>query len=206
MLSSFYTYENEGQINVDLKCSICLDPFQSPFYDVYCRHTFCFKCLQIWIRQKRSCPICRRYFTKFIPVTDKKRRNELDDLLVHCVHCNETNIKRGNFNDHITYRCSKRIVIDQEENEESLGERLNIEYLLRRISEASEYRQRQQQNYEQSNLHSFPVWIIMMSGAHIILYLFALIPVAAVFFITDTIICSILYAISWLIRFIKLQL
>jgi len=206
MLSNFYAYENEGQINVDLKCSICLDPFQSPFCDAYCGHTFCFECLKTWIRQKRSCPICRRYFTKFVPVTNKKRLNELDDLLVHCVHCNETNIKRGNFNDHITYRCSKRIVIDQKENEESLGERLNIEYLLIRINESIEYRRRQQQNNGQSNFHSLPLWIIMISGAHIFLYLLALLPVAVVFFITDTIMYSILHTISWLIRFIKLQL
>ncbi len=205
MLSSFYTYENEDQINIDLKCPICLDPFQSPFCDAHCGHTFCFQCIKTWLRKKQSCPICRRYFTKFEPITDKRQRNELDNLLVQCVLCNETNIKRGNFNDHVKHRCSKRIVIDQE-NEESLGERLNFEYFLRRINESTENRRRHRQYYERYNFYSLPIWIIIMSGAHIFFYLSVLIPIAAILYITDAIMCPILHVISWLIHFIKLRL
>ena len=86
-MSHLYTYENEAQINTDLKCAICLDPFLSPLYDVRCGHIFCYRCLEKWLYQKQTCPICRQFFTQFVPATDERLLRELDGLLVRCLHC-----------------------------------------------------------------------------------------------------------------------
>jgi hypothetical protein len=118
------------------------------------------------------------------------------------MQCNETNIKRSNFDDHIAYRCPKRIIIDQEENEESLEEYLNNGYLLRTINESN----RNRRNYEEPDFGPLPTWIIIVKGIHIFVYLSVFIPIAAVLYVTDAIMCPILHATSWLIRFIKLQL
>lgn len=191
MLSRFYTYENEDKINIDLKCSICLDPYQSPLCNAHCGHMFCFLCLKAWLRQKQSCPICRRYFTKFIPVSDKKLLRELHDLSVQCVQCNEMNIKRGKFNDHIRYQCTKRIFIDQEE---SLVERLN--------KSTENHRRQHQQNYQDITCDSSLIWLFIVLTFHISFYFLSLIPDIIFLLITNFIIHPILYTISRLIRFI----
>ncbi|CAH1731573.1 uncharacterized protein LOC114128054 isoform X1 [Aphis gossypii] len=43
----------------DLTCSICFDIFEKPS-ELNCSHVFCFKCVKNWMRNNRSCPICRR--------------------------------------------------------------------------------------------------------------------------------------------------
>ncbi|XP_060847006.1 E3 ubiquitin-protein ligase rnf8-B-like isoform X1 [Rhopalosiphum padi] len=45
--------------NNDLTCSICFDVFEKPS-ELNCSHVFCFKCVKNWMRNNRSCPICRR--------------------------------------------------------------------------------------------------------------------------------------------------
>ncbi|CAF2445222.1 unnamed protein product [Rotaria sp. Silwood2] len=206
MSPDFYAYENETQISMDLKCSICLDPFQLPLCDIYCGHIFCFQCIKTWLGQKQSCPVCRRCFTKFVRITDERLLKELDHLLVKCLYCNETNIKRGKFNDHITYECSKRIVLDRVKNKESLRKHFHQEYLLRRINESIEISRRHRQNYEQSNFTSLPLWIIIISAVHLFIYVSVFIPIAALLNITDVFICLFRYTIIWLIHIIKLRL
>jgi hypothetical protein len=202
MLSNFYVYQNEDQINADLKCAICLDPFQSPLRDARCGHTFCFQCVKTWLKEQLSCPICRQYFTKFVSITDGSLLRELDYLLIECKNCNETNIQRGKFTDHITHECSKRIVINQDEsNEENLEERLNYEYVFRRMNAPRRIRTRHRQNFS-----SIPTSIIIISGVHLLIYLLLIIPVMAVMYIFETISWLFLQGITCLIRFIKLQI
>lgn len=49
-------------------CSICLNPFLIPNEKTYtaCRHTFHQACLQKWLEEGDSCPICRRLLIKFV--------------------------------------------------------------------------------------------------------------------------------------------
>ena len=204
MASNFYTYENELQISGNLKCPICLDPFQLPLSSVDCGHIFCFQCLKIWLTQKRTCPICRRYFSTFIRMTDVKQRNELDDLLVQCLHCNARNIPRGQFKDHLAHKCSKQIVINQEE-EDCLVEDLNSEYLLK-MNKTTENRQRVRRINHQLSTESLPIWITIMSSAHFALCLLVLIPIVAIFDLIDIFLSPVLSAMSSIICFIKIHL
>ncbi|KAL5238691.1 hypothetical protein ACI65C_006101, partial [Semiaphis heraclei] len=43
----------------DLTCSICFEIFEKPS-ELKCSHVFCFKCIKHWMRNNKSCPMCRR--------------------------------------------------------------------------------------------------------------------------------------------------
>ncbi|UJR24628.1 hypothetical protein I4U23_006002 [Adineta vaga] len=69
---------------------------------VRCEHTFCDECIEIWIKENSSCPVCR--------IKTRIVLNLLDRLSVRCKHCHEENIKRGDFVGHTKYRCRYVIV------------------------------------------------------------------------------------------------
>ncbi|CAF3165290.1 unnamed protein product [Rotaria sp. Silwood2] len=108
---SIYTYVNEDQIDLELKCNICNEPFQSPVNCTKCGQTVCQRCFDIWRRQQLSCPFCRQDGSTFVPVITRIVLNQLNHLLVQCSLCQQTNIRRGNLADHIAYICSKQLVI-----------------------------------------------------------------------------------------------
>jgi len=104
-----YEYLNEDTIDDELKCIICTQPFLKPV-SLHCKHTFCQSCIETWIKQNSSCPICRHQFGNrytFSKVTTYTVRNQLDCLLVRCLQCNQTGIQRGYFKDHFQ-QCSRK--------------------------------------------------------------------------------------------------
>ena len=105
-----YTYINEDQIDIELKCTICEDPFQSPVNCTSCGNTYCQSCIKKWMEQQLSCPSCRKVGIHFSPVISRVVLNQLSRLLVQCSLCQETNIQRSNFNDHISGSCPNQIV------------------------------------------------------------------------------------------------
>ena len=111
-MAFLYQYENEEQINVDLKCVICLEPFQSPVSNTCCDHIFCYECVEAWLHRKQSCPLCRHYFAEFVPLANERLLNELDQLLVRCNHCQAKDIKREKFEYHKKFDCSERLKLD----------------------------------------------------------------------------------------------
>ena len=43
-----------------MQCPICLDVIESNNIDrINCGHTFCYTCINEWLRSKNSCPLCR---------------------------------------------------------------------------------------------------------------------------------------------------
>jgi hypothetical protein len=105
-----YTYVNEDQIDVELKCIICHEPFQVPVNCIECGQTFCQECIDKWNQQQSSCPSCRQNGYIFVPVITRVVFNQLNRLLVQCSLCQQTNIQRGYFSDHISYKCPKQTV------------------------------------------------------------------------------------------------
>ena len=201
-MSHQYTYENELQINMDLKCAICLDPFQSPLCDVRCGHIFCYRCLKKWLHQKQSCPICRQLFTQFAPAAGERFLRELDGLLVRCIHCNARNIERGKFDEHTTLPSTPTAAGDLPDQEKCS----QLTHLLVKMKEPKEYHQRQRYSDDRSVFHSLPLWVIIMSSTHLLIYLLLLTPIALLMFVTDTICCPILRGFIWLIRLIRSRL
>jgi hypothetical protein len=108
-----YEYIDEIKIDDELKCTICTQPFQKPV-SLLCQHTFCQQCIELWLKKHHSCPTCRRSLIisqqeTFSPVNTYIVNNQLDRLLVRCNQCYETNIQRGNFQDH-ELKCLKKMV------------------------------------------------------------------------------------------------
>ncbi|ESN98370.1 hypothetical protein HELRODRAFT_92546 [Helobdella robusta] len=97
----FLPYINDRFINE--KCCICSEEFvQSSFIcEMGCKHAFHFKCLDLWLENKGSCPCCRKdivfkrakYSNYFIDVKEdcgilviiyiatKPFQYELDDII-----------------------------------------------------------------------------------------------------------------------------
>ncbi len=119
MNASTYEYLNENEIDDELKCVICKQPFQSPVSLFVCHHTFCKACIKIWLYQNETCPTCRqetvcssnRSFQApiYVPINTRIVLNQLDRLLIRCLICNETNIQRCHWKNHEKI-CLKRIV------------------------------------------------------------------------------------------------
>jgi len=106
-----FTYINEDQIDLELKCMICHEPFQSPVNCIACGQTFCQQCIDTWNKQQLSCPSCRKNGYLFVPVITRILLNQLNRLLVQCSLCQQINIERYHFSDHLAFTCPKKIII-----------------------------------------------------------------------------------------------
>lgn len=107
-----YEYINENDIDDELKCVICKQPYECPVSLSICNHTFCKKCISLWLLQNPTCPICRNSSceqSSYVPINTRIVLNQLDRLHVQCLLCYETNIQRCNWKNH-KKQCSRRIV------------------------------------------------------------------------------------------------
>ncbi|CAF3039641.1 unnamed protein product [Rotaria socialis] len=105
-----FKYVNEDQIDIELKCTICDEPFEAPMNCATCGNTYCKSCILKWLEKQASCPSCRQTGAAFQPVISRVVRNQLNRLLVQCALCKYTGIQRSNFNDHISGTCPKYII------------------------------------------------------------------------------------------------
>ncbi len=107
-----YVYMDETSIDSELICSICKSPLNDPCC-TSCGETFCRACITDWIQtQNGSCPLCRQ----IILIKDLKRvpralQNMLDRLQIKCILGGQTELQRGNFDDHIQKVCPKMLVV-----------------------------------------------------------------------------------------------
>ena len=44
----------------DKECTICLEEFDNETYTLKCKHTYCKKCIQEWLEEHTTCPLCRQ--------------------------------------------------------------------------------------------------------------------------------------------------
>ncbi len=98
-----YSYMNEDEIDDELKCAICRQPFIEPVSSTLCHHTFCKECIIACINRERCCPVCRAdsYHEHYQPIRSRVLLNQLNRLRVCCDACQAGNIQRGYFQDHI---------------------------------------------------------------------------------------------------------
>ncbi|OMJ80336.1 hypothetical protein SteCoe_19434 [Stentor coeruleus] len=67
-----------------LFCSICAEVFKEPFC-INCGHTFCKECIIRWLKDKVTCPTCKKPFTKKTMGIDMIASQVVDDLEVICL-------------------------------------------------------------------------------------------------------------------------
>ena len=104
-----YVYINKASINERLKCAICKNPLIDPV-STNCqpeKHIFCRLCILDSIAGNQSCPICNQQLNNdnLEPINDRYLINALDEIPVRCQLCNESDLKRMNFNDHLDNVC-----------------------------------------------------------------------------------------------------
>lgn len=58
-----------------LTCSICTELFTEPC-TLDCNHSFCKRCIEMWNREKHTCPLCRAPITHIRPNPELKRTVE----------------------------------------------------------------------------------------------------------------------------------
>lgn len=104
-----FSYMNEETIDVDVKCPICMDPFIEPVIISPCKHRFCRSGIAKILTNTPVCPICR-----YEPVTlsdlhplDNSVVPYLNELLVKCDTCDQIDIQRYHFDEHIKISCPK---------------------------------------------------------------------------------------------------
>ncbi|CAF1307816.1 unnamed protein product [Adineta ricciae] len=110
MATSFkFEYMNKN-IDEHLKCPICKSPFIDPV-STPCRHAFCRQCINDKLSNKSSCPECNQSLSsKDLSPMVIFICKMLDDLLVKCVNCEQTGIKRSQFDHHLEEVCPKTLV------------------------------------------------------------------------------------------------
>ena len=52
---------------INTSCPICLDTFKNP-HSIGCSHIFCKKCINKWLDEKDSCPVCRKDYVGYFPI------------------------------------------------------------------------------------------------------------------------------------------
>jgi hypothetical protein len=109
--TDLYDYINEESIDQHLKCIICTRPFLHPTL-TKCKpnkHTFCYQCIEEWIKCNPSCPMCRQQLNcqDLTHITDGPLIAILNALRIICKFCQQSGIERGNFTDHINKTCPK---------------------------------------------------------------------------------------------------
>lgn len=100
---------DEVSIDNELICSICQSPFKDPCSTPCCRALFCRECITQWIQTHSAyCPLCRAPLSTNV-LTEPIRMvyNMLDRLRVKCILCGQTELQRGNFDDHVKKWCPK---------------------------------------------------------------------------------------------------
>ncbi|UJR07523.1 hypothetical protein I4U23_011811 [Adineta vaga] len=90
----------------DAICNICMCPFIKP-YRTQCNHCFCQKCIEGWRRRGQTCPLCRRSIERIFPETNGTLLHALNQLLVTCIRCNQSHIRRDQFEIHMSNFCAE---------------------------------------------------------------------------------------------------
>ena len=97
-VNSNFCYIDETNINPHLKCPICAKPFINPV---------------IMKDGSRSCQTCvsdddaQQILT---PITEQLLLDILGNLRIKCLSCKQENLRRSDFQNHITSQCPQRIV------------------------------------------------------------------------------------------------
>merc|ERR1711972_878633 len=69
-----------AEFHADLVCSVCQD-WMVNAATIECSHTFCWRCIDTWLQQKRfECPVCRNDVTR-----EPVKNRVLDGFVQKCV-------------------------------------------------------------------------------------------------------------------------
>ncbi len=117
--NNLYSYMDESSIHPLLKCNLCRKPFVDPV-STQTGDRFCRACI-VGVLSRRS--IIGSISTKdnhsdqqipipnLTPVTERLVLEMLNNLLVRCTKCGQTDIKRGELEEHVNKFCTQATVL-----------------------------------------------------------------------------------------------
>lgn len=100
-----YIYVDEETINPLLICQVCQRPYVNPV--VTQNHD---RCCRLCIPKLVNVEFAGSFSQFLVQVDEGTLRALLDDLRVKCLACETTNLRRGDFPEHLLNQCSKRTV------------------------------------------------------------------------------------------------
>lgn len=94
-----------------MECAICLENTLKPFETLRCQHTFHKECINIWLSNHITCPMCREIVT-FIHGTIDKKPYKIAINNTHLYINHETHTSILNFSNikNIEYKKKDRLV------------------------------------------------------------------------------------------------
>lgn len=90
-------YVAESNLDEDVICSVCTEPFFEPVMHQSCGNVFCASC----VRSLENCPLCRSPLKDKLQDVPRLIKNRLNALMVHCPACQVARIERGNLQAHL---------------------------------------------------------------------------------------------------------
>jgi hypothetical protein len=99
-MGNYYDYINEESIEKNVICHICQKPLAQPVITL-CEKIFCRICVEKNPEYSNN---------ELTPVTDSAILETLDKIPVKCKLCDEKNIERNNFENHLIKLCPKAII------------------------------------------------------------------------------------------------
>ncbi|CAF1201650.1 unnamed protein product [Adineta steineri] len=108
-IENYYEYVNKENIEKYLVCNICDKPLIEPVITP-CAYTFCRRCIEKSLDD--HCARCSSYTKSkhLVALTDPHILIELDNIQVKCKLCEQMDIRRGYFQNHIYQLCPKAII------------------------------------------------------------------------------------------------
>ncbi|XP_069468654.1 ligand of Numb protein X 2-like [Ambystoma mexicanum] len=102
-----HIYNFQEDVDDELSCQICLQPLLQPM-DTPCGHTYCFKCLENFMKEQNFCPMDRKKLSfQYCRKSSLLVRNLLDKLMVDCPFQKECqqSMQRCELHAHLQNRC-----------------------------------------------------------------------------------------------------
>lgn len=119
-----HEFDYVGEVDKDYICPISFQPLFEPV-ESRCEHPVSEIEMNMWLKEKNSCPVCREEFGYdfFMKKSHRLVRAKLDALLISCPHC-QTHLARASLASHLALCieapifCSTNKKQDEDDDEE----------------------------------------------------------------------------------------
>ncbi|CAI5744077.1 unnamed protein product [Peronospora destructor] len=92
------TLENTRKM---LECAICQEVFTNATEATCCGQIFCKDCIERWVSERGSCPMCREAIGFSLLVASRHAQRMANEMNVSCLYCSE-NMKKASLGDHMS--------------------------------------------------------------------------------------------------------
>lgn len=83
-----------------LECAICQEVFTNATEATCCGQIFCKDCIERWVGERGSCPMCREAIGFSLLATSRHAQRMANEMKVSCPYCSEV-MKKASLRDHV---------------------------------------------------------------------------------------------------------